>query len=305
MNQQKVSVIIPNYNHAQYLEKRIDSVLNQTYQNIEVIILDDNSTDNSLEIIEKYRNHIKVSQIIVNEQNTGAPFEQWDKGIRLAQGELIWIAESDDYNELTFLEELIIEWNKHKNVVVAFSNYVKFFEDGFCLYKEHKNQCFRGDKFIKNRLVRGNYILNASGAVFSKSTYTKISKLFLTFKSAGDYMFWVEMLKYGSVVKVNKNLTYWRQHKTSVTSKNKLNGKLAHEDKDVLDYIVNNYELNKWQLKMALSTHQRYHTGYMYETDMIRCDIYKLWDIKEPIYIPSKLVQWLICTVERHLNILI
>ena len=55
-----ISIIIPNYNHAPYLTERIESVLNQTYQNFEVIILDDCSTDNSREIIEKYANNPKV-----------------------------------------------------------------------------------------------------------------------------------------------------------------------------------------------------------------------------------------------------
>ena len=117
-----VSVIVPNYNHARYLEQRLDSVFEQTYQNFEVIILDDCSTDDSMEVINRYKDNPHLSQIVVNEQNTGSPFKQWDKGIHLAKGDLIWIAESDDYNELTFLEELISEWNKHKNVVLAFSN---------------------------------------------------------------------------------------------------------------------------------------------------------------------------------------
>ena len=305
MNTPLVSVIIPNYNHAQYLEKRIDTVLNQTYQNIEVIILDDKSTDNSLEVIEQYRNHPKVAQIVVNEQNTGSPFKQWDMGINLAKGELIWIAESDDYNELTFLEELITEWNKHNDVVVAFSNYVMFWGEEFSKYKERKNQCFKGDRFVRNRQARGNYILNASGALFSKQKYNKISKEFLNYKSAGDYMFWVEMLKYGSVVKVNKNLTYWRQHNTSVTSKNQLKGILAKEDKNVLEYIVENYRLNKWQFKMALTTHQRYHSGYAYENEEVKQKVYKLWNIKETIYVPSKMILRLMGIAERYLNILI
>jgi glycosyltransferase involved in cell wall biosynthesis len=91
-----VSVIIPNYNHAAYLNERIDSVLNQTFRDFEVILLDDCSTDNSREIIESYRGHEKISQIEYNEVNSGSTFIQWKKGLDLAQGDWIWIAESDD-----------------------------------------------------------------------------------------------------------------------------------------------------------------------------------------------------------------
>src|SRR5690348_1753899 len=103
----KVSVIIPNYNHAQYLNQRIDSVLKQTYSDFEVIILDDYSIDNSRDIIEQYRTNKKVSAIIYNEINSGNPFQQWDKGIQLAQGEYIWFAESDDWCELNLLETVM------------------------------------------------------------------------------------------------------------------------------------------------------------------------------------------------------
>ena len=92
-----VSVIIPNYNHARFLIERIDSVLNQSYKNFEIIVLDDKSTDNSVEIIMKYSNNKHVSQIVINDENSGSPFLQWQKGFKLAKGELVWIAESDDY----------------------------------------------------------------------------------------------------------------------------------------------------------------------------------------------------------------
>lgn len=121
-----VSAIIPNYNHARYLKQRLDSVFNQTYQNFEVILLDDCSTDNSLEIIEKYNGNPHLSQIVVNESNSGSVFKQWDKGINLAKGELIWIAESDDYCELTFLEEMVNALAAKKTVVVACAQYVFF-----------------------------------------------------------------------------------------------------------------------------------------------------------------------------------
>ena len=104
-----VSVVIPNYNHAQYLRQRIDSILNQIYSDFELIIVDDCSTDNSKEIIESYRTNPKVSQIIFNESNSGTPFQQWETGVDLAKGEWIWIAESDDFAENDFLEKLILQ----------------------------------------------------------------------------------------------------------------------------------------------------------------------------------------------------
>ena len=80
-----VSIIIPNYNHADYLEERIRSIFNQTYTNYEIIILDDRSTDNSIEIINKFRDNSHISNIIINEENSGSPFKQWFKGISLAK----------------------------------------------------------------------------------------------------------------------------------------------------------------------------------------------------------------------------
>lgn len=75
-----VSVIIPNYNHAEYLDRRLRSVYNQTYDCFEVILLDDCSVDGSLRIIKQYQNSPHLRTIIVNERNTGSPFLQWEKG---------------------------------------------------------------------------------------------------------------------------------------------------------------------------------------------------------------------------------
>ena len=100
----KVSVIIPNYNHKDYLRQRIESVLNQTFRDFEVIILDDASTDGSKDILEQYANHNKVTQHIFNYVNSGSVFKQWIKGIQLAKGDYVWIAESDDFADVHFLE---------------------------------------------------------------------------------------------------------------------------------------------------------------------------------------------------------
>src|SRR5690349_3561194 len=103
----KVSVIVPNYNHARYLKQRIDSVLNQTFTDFELILLDDHSTDESLSIIENYRNHPRVSAIILNAENSGSTFRQWRKGLEQAKGQFVWIAESDDSADANFLEKTV------------------------------------------------------------------------------------------------------------------------------------------------------------------------------------------------------
>lgn len=300
-----VSVIVPNYNHARYLEQRLDTVFNQTYQNFEVIILDDKSTDNSLEVINRYKDNPHLSQIVVNEQNTGSPFKQWDKGINLAKGELIWIAESDDYNELTFLEELITEWGKHEDVVVAFSNYVQFWGDKYSYYKERATQCFNGERYVKYRQVRGNNLLNASGVVFLRKVYEKVGREFMEFRNAGDYMFWTSVLHFGRVLKVNKNLTYWRRMPTSVTGTSERKGITAFEDKYVFDYINATYKLNCWQKLMAYGIKLKRYSECQYESEEIRLDIYKLWDESHHTWRPSAFLLCVISFLERHANIIL
>lgn len=124
-----VSVIIPNYCHARFLNQRIDSVLNQTYSDYEVIILDDCSTDNSREIIESYRNHPKISHIVYNEKNSGSTFIQWEKGFELARGEYIWIAESDD------VAPIYLSRRMYECVLVLFRCIHRFFRLSFCRRK--------------------------------------------------------------------------------------------------------------------------------------------------------------------------
>ena len=151
-NQPLVSVIIPNYNHARYLDQRIQTVLDQTYTNFEVIILDDCSTDNSLEVIAKYKDNPHVSQIVVNEQNSGSTFKQWDKGIHLAKGEIIWIAESDNYCELNLLEELVKAYTEKENTIMAYNSTLVLYDDGYEGNKLYigQNQYMSGKRYLRN-----------------------------------------------------------------------------------------------------------------------------------------------------------
>ncbi len=227
-----VSVVIPNYNYACHLDARIESVLNQTYQDFELIILDDASTDNSREVIEKYRSHPKVSLIAYNEQNSGKPCMQWEKGARLACGRYVWIAEADDLIEPVFLEKAVAALESNEDAVLFFCGSLQndgdgvFCKDGF----DRKTQprfappagsseyVFDGQFYIDNYLVYGNTIYNASGALFRKDAvsdddWTYVCGLF----SVGDWALWSRVASKGKVIISREKLNYFRMHKGSAT----------------------------------------------------------------------------------------
>lgn len=233
-----ISVIIPNYNHAPFLNQRIDSVLDQTYQDFELIILDDCSTDNSKDIIEQYRNHPKVSTIIYNDVNSGSTFKQWQKGIKLAKGEYIWIAESDDWADKEFLEKLIE--NIDDNTVISYCQSKRVWSNNEISNNPRKNISinYSGNDFIKQKMVYYNSIENASMAIFSKnkvdfSWFDKIG----TMRYCGDWFFWIKLLERGNVVEHSDVLNYFRQHEVKVTNKAKREGLDFTEGMTVLKYI--------------------------------------------------------------------
>jgi glycosyltransferase involved in cell wall biosynthesis len=236
-----VSVIIPNYNHAKYLDERIQSVLNQTYQNFEVIILDDLSTDNSKEVIEKYRNAPHVSQIVYNEKNTGLPFKQWDKGISLAKGELIWLAESDDSCDRRLLEVLVKDLIDTDSVY-AFCNLI-YMDSHSYLRNTPMNigdngvTWWPGKSFIFQYLRFNNSVANASGCIFRKDAALQVDHQYEKYRGSGDWLFWIEMAELGNVVFDKRTLNYFRQHGDNTTATLINNGTNMIDNYDILVYL--------------------------------------------------------------------
>jgi glycosyltransferase involved in cell wall biosynthesis len=218
-----VSVIIPNYNHSEFLHQRIMSVLNQTYPYFEVIILDDCSIDNSREIIESYKSNEKIAHIVYNSENSGSTFLQWEKGISLSKGEYIWIAESDDWCELNFLENLLTGFQMNKNCVLSFSDSITIFTDKRILYSTFKNGNFAklwdGNEFVISNMLARNSLCNASMIVFKKSILKQISAEYTKYKLAGDYRLWLEICSKGLIYECGKVLNYRRVGGQNVTKK--------------------------------------------------------------------------------------
>jgi glycosyltransferase involved in cell wall biosynthesis len=255
-----VSVIIPNYNYAKYLNERIDSVFSQTYQDYEVIILDDCSTDDSKSIIEKYRNNPKTSDIIYNDINSGSVFKQWKKGISLAKGDYIWIAESDDFASTDFLEKLVpllIEYNAS----LAFSDSMTVDENSkeipgwrtlIDVPKKKSYTVIDGNYYIYKEMLKGNRINNASAVVFNKENALKIQN-FDEYKLCGDWFFWINIMLDSRFIYFNKKLNFFRQHTNRFTSAANKNGFQYLEGLDVAGFIINRFSLHALSFNKLLS----------------------------------------------------
>ncbi|MFK7073484.1 glycosyltransferase [Acinetobacter baumannii] len=228
-----VSVIVPSYNHDQYLEDRIESILNQSYSQFEVILLDDLSPDHSAEILAKYKSHPKVSHCIINEQNSGSTFCQWNKGMHLAKGDLIWIAEPDDVADLQFLEKLVPHFEKNPKLVLAYSQSHRMNAQGEVTgsWKDFTDQVdsklfendfeMNGLEYIERFLNAQNTIPNASGVIFKKQTYFDVGGANPSLRFIGDWEIWAKIVSQGDIFFTHECLNYFRYHDTSVIAQAK------------------------------------------------------------------------------------
>jgi glycosyltransferase involved in cell wall biosynthesis len=232
-----VSIIVPSFNHGNYLHQRITSILNQSYQTFELIVLDDLSSDNSKEVIEHYRTNPKVSHIVYNTSNSGSPFAQWKRGIELAKGDYIWIAESDDFAETGFLDLIVpvLDRNKKLGLVFCGSNWVddqgKLGQD---LSVYNKSFCRNGNEEIKKSLIKFNSIQNVSAVLFRAEALKRIDWSFTRYKSCGDWILYVKLLLENDICFIADKLNNFRWYHTSVSSNAEKKGQWIYEGVDVL-----------------------------------------------------------------------
>ncbi len=223
MKTPKVSVIIPNYNHAAFLRRRMDSVLNQTYRDFEIIYLDDASTDDSGEVFSAFATDERI-RAVLNTTNTGIPGKQWNKGVLEARGEYVWIAESDDYADERFLELLVPQLeehptaglvycqslvvNEHDEVIDSYDHHT----DDFDRTRWKRNFYNRGKDELTDYLLYKNTIPNASAVLFRKQIYEEAGFADEWIRYCGDWLMWVRMLMISDLVFVAEPLNYHRRH---------------------------------------------------------------------------------------------
>lgn len=230
----KVSVVVPNYNYANFLYQRIYSILLQKVKINELIILDDCSSDNSRTVIDEAYESLKdiISiEKVYNDTNSGSVFKQWEKGFSLAKSDYVWIAEADDYSSSKFLNKVLNKMISSTDVVLGYCDTSYVDVNGVMLNKSvkklidimktgHWNKDYVNDGVdeIKNYVFLNCTIANVSSVVFKKIDYSKELKEAGSFKQCGDWYFYFSVMKRGKVSYISNAYNICRLHGSNSTT---------------------------------------------------------------------------------------
>ena len=261
-SQVKVSVVVPNYNYSKFLIRRLYSILSQTEKIYELIILDDKSTDDSRELIDKVYNSLKQYvniKKVYNEENSGTPFKQWAKGMSLASGDYIWIAEADDYCDKHMLNSLVGKVKEDSEIYIAYVDTAFTDKNGNITLKSIKPEIDimktghwdrdyvnNGLNEIENFTFLNNTIANVSSCIIKNVDYTDVYDEIGKYRQAGDWVFYINVMAKGKVAYIDKIMNYYRVHDAQVTTQMKKEKHLV-EIQEIYKYITNKFGTNKFQ----------------------------------------------------------
>jgi len=215
MKNPKVTVLMSVYNGERYLQKAIDSILGQTFNDFEFLIVNDGSTDKTVEILENY-NDPRI-KIINNEKNIGLT-KSLNKGLKLARGEYIARQDADDISMPERLEKELEFLGKNKNVALVGTDYFLINEKDKII---DKINCLTESKDLKEKLLKGNQFGHGS-VMFRRECIDKVGVYREEFKFAQDFDFLLRISEVYDVANISEPLYKWRINIKSVSVKKKM-----------------------------------------------------------------------------------
>ena len=258
-DQPLVSVIVPCYNHAPYLQARLESIVQQSYRTIELILLDDHSSDGSQELLRQFSATCPLPVTLqLNSSNSGNPFTQWQRGLELARGALIWIAESDDSCDPNFLDTLVPLFDE-RGVMLAFANTVFTDASGtrpvwsLAQYlsalpastwrKPFTLSCHRLVELIWSRR---NIIPNVSSCLFrAASAYPLLADArWRALRVCGDWLWYLQLARGGLVSYSPRTTNYYRQHCSNTSVSQHHEERFFYEHLSVADWVLEHFKLS-------------------------------------------------------------
>lgn len=231
----QVSAVVPNYNYARYLPERIDSIAAQTWPMTEIVVLDDASSDDSVEMLRLQRLYTHPEPVIVcNATNSGSVFRQWLAGVRRAAGEYVWIAEADDAAEPALIETLMAAMRADRDIVMAYAQSSRVDAAGFPIAADYLGYTddlsverwrapytVSGAEEVERALAVKNTVPNVSAALFRRDALLDVLERHIDelagYRVAGDWVAYLHLLRHGRIHYVPDVLNRHRYHGGSVT----------------------------------------------------------------------------------------
>lgn len=222
-----VSLVVASYNHAGFLARRMDSLVGQTYQDIEILVIDDCSPDNSVEILRRYEAHPKV-RLVVREENGG-----WvtvsNQGVDMSSGEFVLFANCDDDCDPRMVERLVDAIQQHPSAGIAFCRSLMVDEDDhvigndFSIREASFRQRCSGDALLSKAeasrfLLHSCVIPNLSAALFRRECFAEVGYLSSDYRVCCDWDIFFRIAARYDIAYVAEPLNRFRQHKTTIRS---------------------------------------------------------------------------------------
>jgi glycosyltransferase involved in cell wall biosynthesis len=235
MNVPRVSVVVPNYNYARYMQQRLKTVSQQTMPVYEIIVLDDASTDDSIATLQRLRSDIHPEPMVLpNCVNSGSVFRQWLKGVEQAKGDFVWIAEADDLSKPDFLERLTHLLQANPKAVLGYTQSEQIdavgnvlapdylgYTDDLCKVRWSESYVANGADEVNAGLAIKNTLPNVSAVLFRREPLLKVLhdniEDIASYRIAGDWLVYLLMLRKGGVVYDASPSNQHRRHMNSVT----------------------------------------------------------------------------------------
>ena len=249
-NKPLVSIVFTSYNHKEYLKQALDSLVSQTYSNLEIIIIDDCSSDGSQEILKEYDNHPNIN-LKLQTQNSGSYVKASNYGASFAKGEYILFAQCDDFAEAHQIETLLQEFEKQPSVGVVFSKSKLVDEKGVSFSDDFIGRENNFKKAVSETgLISGRHmkqflsfscvIPNLSAALIKRELFTRVNGLSDRYLVVADWEFWLDMTELTDFVYVSEPLNYFRQHATTIRSSIKMKTQIIEVFRMFYNHISKN-----------------------------------------------------------------
>ena len=282
MKNSLVSILIPVYNRERFIEQTVRSAMNQTYKNIEIIIVDNKSTDNTWEILERLSKEDNRIKIFQNDANIG-PVRNWRRCIEEASGEYGKILWSDDLISPDFIEKTV-PFMEDPDVGFVFTG-TEIFADGTnkktLSYFIGQTGIYKSSEYIKGVLFNGNYPVSPGCAIFRLKDLKNNLKVDIPNKVNSDFsmhaigndmlIFLLTAYQYKNFAFVNQKLSFFRAHKDSISIKSNV-GKLILHYNLAGAYFVENFRkdlIKKMNTKIWLDIRRFSKEAKNYNLDKI------------------------------------